>query len=117
MTWPETPGPEEWYLSVVPCKPPEGSWRFDSVFFTIRCKAFPAHICDFRCVRLTNNHLFESQFDDAFKAAMTVVRRLNMESYREVTPDFEPDMLCANCGESACYNDYLCSKCRCNRDN
>jgi hypothetical protein len=116
QTWPEQPGPDEWYLTIVPCKPPQGSTRFDAVWITLKCHAFPAHICDFRCVTLTKNPMFESQFDQALKSAMSMVRRLNLEGFRSELPSDETEVMCAVCGEPACCNDYLCSDCRMRRN-
>lgn len=112
ITWPEHPGPDDWYLEVAPETPIAGSHKFSKVWFRIKCKAFPAHVCDFKAIALDNLR-FDWQFDLAFKQAKNVVTRLNLGRTSEVEERDESDVPCAECDkEHALTDDYLCEDCR-----
>lgn len=112
MTWPDDPGPDEWYLKVVPEKQDENDGgKFNAVWIVLKSMAYPAHVCELAAVKLKDNVSFAWQFDLALKNAMVMVRKLNLEGFREES-DPECETKCAQCGEPACSDDYLCAQCR-----
>lgn len=111
FTWPEKPGPNDWYLEIVPEKASES--KFNAVWIVLKCMAFPKHVCDYAAVNLKGNMNFKPQFDTSLRCAMEMVRRLNLEGFRsEVEEEVECDSRCGNCGAPACDGDYLCEGCR-----
>lgn len=110
MTWPEVPGPDDWYVEVAPETPVEGSNKFSRVWVRIKCMAFPAHVCDFKAVAL-DGAKFDWQFDLAFKQAKGMVSRMNFARSRE-DPKSNEEVPCAECDGNALTDDYLCGPCR-----
>lgn len=111
MQWPANPQEGEWYLKIVPAKgkssTTSSALKFDEVFIVVRCKGFEQS-CDFASVSLVSNPSFGWQFDNAIKGAIEAVQKMNMKEVFDKETELDPDNTCAECGEMALRNDYLC---------
>lgn len=109
IKWPESPGPEEWYLEAIPEKC-DTTGKFSGVWVVIRSMAYPAHRHDYKFIKLQAPN-FEWQWDFALKQGKALVSRLNFAQRVPENPASKLDARCAECGEPACPDDYLCDNC------
>jgi hypothetical protein len=110
QTWPENPGPEEWYIEAVPEKADERG-RFSGVWLCLKSRAFPSIRHDFKFIKLQASN-FDWQWDFAFKQASSMIGRLNFDPFGTRGEEPSTDALCAECNALASSNDYLCDRCR-----